>query len=130
MLGERGEDGDKRRFKQRVDRAVITYAALFNTLQQDKIKEAAILAGFSQVELLPEPVAAALTYAYTGLKVGQYIMVYDFGGGTFDVAVLQRTSDGTFRRALASRGLPKCGGCVHDRRVHLDYVEHGPGSNE
>jgi Hsp70 protein len=118
ILAKLREDADKRHFKQPVDRVVITHPASFNTLQQDKIKEAAILAGFSQVELLPEPVAAALTYAYTGLKVGQYIMVYDFGGGTFDVAVLQRISDGTFRRALASRGLPKCGGDDLDRAVY------------
>src|SRR6266516_2144854 len=118
ILAKLREDADKQHFKQPVDRAVIAHPASFNTLQQDKIKEAAILAGFSQVELLPEPVAAALTYAYTGLKVGQYIMVYDFGGGTFDVAVLQRISDGTFRRALASRGLPKCGGDDLDRAVY------------
>ena len=118
ILAKLREDADKRHFKQPVDRAVIAHPASFNTLQQDKIKEAANLAGFSQVALLPEPVAAALTYAYTGLKVGQYIMVYDFGGGTFDVAVLQRIPDGTFRRALASRGLPKCGGDDLDRAVY------------
>src|SRR6266567_4747620 len=118
ILAKLREDADKRHFKQPVDRVVIAHPASFNTLQQDKIKEAANLAGFSQVKLLPEPVAAALTYAYTGLKVGQYIMVYDFGGGTFDVAVLQRIPDGTFRRALASRGLPKCGGDDLDRAVY------------
>jgi hypothetical protein len=118
ILAKLREDADKRHFKQPVDRAVIAHPASFNRLQQDKIKEAANLAGFSQVELLPEPVAAALAYASTGFEVGQYIMVYDFGGGTFDVAVLQRISDGTFRRALASRGLLKCGGDDLDRAVY------------
>lgn len=121
ILAKLREDAETHHFHQPVQRAVITHPASFDAQQQDKIKEAATLAGFSEVELLSEPVAAALTYASTGLRVGNYVMVYDFGGGTFDVAVLERVSGSKFRRA-ATRGRADCGGDDLDKSVYA-YCE-------
>lgn len=71
---------------------VITIPASFDTIQANATKEAASLAGFRQVLLLQEPIAASLAYAnmkkVTGLPDGQWL-VYDLGGGTFDVALIR-----------------------------------------
>lgn len=122
ILHKLKEDAENLHFQQTVTRAVITYPASFDTLQQDKIKQAAMIAGFQEVELLPEPVSAALAYSYTGLKAGNYILVYDFGGGTFDVAVLAHIPDGSFALTLNPKGLKDCGGDDLDRELY-DYCE-------
>ena len=70
-------------------------------MQLDKIKEAANLAGFTEIALVPEPVAAALAYAQAGLLVGQHVLVYDLGGGTFDLALLAGRSTALPRGASA-----------------------------
>lgn len=116
------EDAENLLFHQTITRAVITYPASFDTLQQDKIKQAAMIAGFQEVELLPEPVSAALAYGATGFRVGNYILVYDFGGGTFDVAVLARIANGSFTLTLNPKGLKDCGGDDLDRELY-DYCE-------
>ena len=121
ILGKLRVDAETQHFHEPVTRAVITYPASFGPLQQDKIKQAATIAGFSEVALLPEPVAAALAYGYTGLKVGNYILVYDFGGGTFDVAVLAR-AERSFTWAAEPKGLETCGGDDLDRELY-DYCE-------
>src|SRR5713226_3419838 len=62
ILQKLREDAEKVQFHQSVTRAVITYPASFDALLQDKIRQAAMLAGFTEIELLAEPVAAALAY--------------------------------------------------------------------
>ncbi len=122
ILQKLREDAEKLHFHQPVPRVVITHPASFDALLQEKIKQAAMLAGFSEVELLPEPVAAALAYMETGNKVGDHTLVYDFGGGTFDVAVLARIPDGSFAIALKPEGLRDCGGDDLDRELYY-YCE-------
>ncbi len=123
ILQKLKQDAEKLHFHQCVSRAVITYPASFDIVQQDKIKQAAMLAGFSEVQLLPEPIAAALAYMNTGYKVGNHILVYDFGGGTFDVAVLSRISDGSFIISLEPEGLNSCGGDDLDRELYFHCEE-------
>ncbi len=69
--------------------AVITVPAAFDLPQSEATKEAAKLAGFVETILLPEPVAAGLAYGFQSERDNLYWLVYDFGGGTFDAAVLQ-----------------------------------------
>lgn len=82
-----------------IDSIVITIPASFDTIQSNATKEAGILAGFKQVVLLQEPIAASLAYANkkksTEMTDGKWL-VYDLGGGTFDVALIQ-IKDGEMR---------------------------------
>ena len=68
--------------------AVITIPAMFETAQRKATANAGKLAGFQHVELLQEPVAAALAYGFDTADDNQFWMVYDFGGGTFDVSII------------------------------------------
>lgn len=78
--------------EEQLDAAVITIPASFDTIQSNATKEAGLAAGFKQVVLLQEPIAASLAYANKekniDLRNSQW-MVYDFGGGTFDVALVK-----------------------------------------
>ena len=74
--------------------AVITVPAAFETHQTSATMKAAKLAGFSQVALLQEPVAAALAYGFQTAGEKAYWLVFDFGGGTFDAALI-KAEDGT-----------------------------------
>ena len=121
VLRKLKRDAEERRFHQKVTRAVITVPAAFDAAQRRKIKEAGKLAGFTEVELLEEPVAAALAYGRAGQAVGDSILVYDLGAGTFDLALLAR-ENGTFRLACEPRGLARCGGDDFDRALY-DYCE-------
>lgn len=83
---------------ENIDSAVITIPASFDTLQSNATKKAGLLAGFKQVVLLQEPIAASLAYANIGkrnLEDGQWL-VYDLGGGTFDVALI-KINDGEMK---------------------------------
>jgi molecular chaperone DnaK len=77
-----------------VDAAVITVPAAFELHQCDATKKAAQLAGFKQHALLQEPVAAALAFGFQADNKKAYWLVYDFGGGTFDAALI-KSEDGT-----------------------------------
>jgi len=138
ILRKLKRDAEELHFRMPIDRAVITCPASFDVLEQDEIRNVARLAGFTEVELLEEPVAAALSYVYEArgedprlkvLKPGMSVLVYDLGAGTFDLAVLTYGDDGMFGRALEPRGLRQCGGDDFDRALyrHLDaavYKEH------
>ena len=69
--------------------AVVTVPAKFNTSQIDATQKAAELAGFSYVELLQEPIAASMAYGVDGKISDGYWLVFDFGGGTFDAALVK-----------------------------------------
>jgi molecular chaperone DnaK (HSP70) len=122
ILQKLKKDAEDLHFYQSVRRAVVTYPVSFETLQQDKIKQAAMQAGFEEIVLLPEPVAAALAYGQAGLQVGKHLLVYDFGGGTFDIAVLSRLSNGSFTPILPPKGLIDCGGDELDCELY-DYCD-------
>ncbi len=78
------------------DKVVITVPALFELPQSKATAEAARLAGFEKVELLPEPVASALASGWSDEHAGSVWLVYDLGGGTFDVSLLE-SRDGLLR---------------------------------
>jgi molecular chaperone DnaK (HSP70) len=72
----------------------LTHPARWGERRLNKLREAAAFAGFDEPLLLPEPVGAAVYFAEKELKPGDHVVVYDLGGGTFDTALLERTTDG------------------------------------
>lgn len=98
----------ERALGQPVDRAVITVPAYFNDAQRGATKRAGELAGFTVERLVAEPTAAALAYGLDRLGEKSRVVVYDLGGGTFDVSVLE-LSDGVFH-VLATNGDTRLGG--------------------
>ena len=117
ILKKLKRDAEDGHFHEEVKRAVITCPAEFNVLQRQKIEEAGHLAGFSDVVLLEEPVAGALAYAWAGLNVGDHVVVYDLGGGTFDLAVLDN-EDESFHVAMEPKGMEHCGGDDFDLALY------------
>ncbi|MGF1471053.1 MAG: Hsp70 family protein [Rubrobacteraceae bacterium] len=110
-------DAEDGLFHEEVGRAVITCPAEFNVLQRQKIEDAGHLAGFDEVVLLEEPVAGAVAYAQEGLDVGKHVLVYDLGGGTFDLAVLDN-EDESFHVAMEPKGMERCGGDDFDLALY------------
>jgi len=92
---------------QPVSKAVITVPAYFNDAQRQATKDAGQIAGLEVVRIIPEPTAAALAYGEENSKA-QKILVYDLGGGTFDVSILD-IADGTYE-VLATAGDSNLGG--------------------
>ena len=93
---------------QTVDRAVITVPAWFNNEQRQATKEAGEIAGFKVERIVNEPTAAALAYGLDKQNKEQKLVVFDFGGGTFDVSVLE-SGDGVFE-VKSTYGDVHCGG--------------------
>ena len=91
-----------------VTRAVITVPAYFNDAQRNATKEAGRLAGFEVERIVNEPTAAALAYGLDRLKQKSKIAVYDLGGGTFDISILE-LNEGVFQ-VLATHGNTRLGG--------------------
>ena len=102
-------------FGEPVARAVITVPAYFNDAQRNATKRAGELAGFTVERILNEPTAAALAYGLDKLKEKSKIAVYDLGGGTFDLSILE-LHEGVFR-VLATNGNTRLGGDDLDRRL-------------
>ena len=93
---------------QTVSRAVITEPAFFNDAQRAATKQAAELAGLTVERILAEPTAAALAYGLDQLGERKKVAVYDFGGGTFDISILEMR-DGVFQ-VLSTAGDTQLGG--------------------
>jgi molecular chaperone DnaK len=106
-------------FGEPVARAVITVPAYFNDAQRNATKRAGELAGFIVERILPEPTAAALAYGLDKLKEKSRIAVYDLGGGTFDLSILE-LHEGVFR-VLATNGNTRLGGEDLDKRL-VDFL--------
>ncbi len=122
ILKKLKRDAEEGQFHEAVERAVVTCPAAFDEAEKDKLREAAALAGFQEVELLEEPVAAAIAYFHAGIPVGRYVLVYDLGGGTFDLALLVREEgDETYRLAMEPRG-ERIGGEDFDQALY-DYFD-------
>jgi molecular chaperone DnaK len=98
-----------------VNRAVITVPAYFNDLQRQATKRAGELAGFTVERIINEPTAAALAYGLNRLNDRSRIAVYDLGGGTFDISILE-LNDGVFR-VLSTNGNTRLGGDDIDREL-------------
>ena len=82
------------KYQKDLKAAVITVPADFTTPQTKATKEAAELAGFEQVILLQEPTAAAMAYGFDSSNENEIWLIYDFGGGTFDVSIMQKDAEG------------------------------------
>jgi molecular chaperone DnaK len=102
-----------------VTRAVITVPAYFNDAQRNATKRAGELAGFTVERIVNEPTAAALAYGLDKLKEHARIAVYDLGGGTFDLSILE-LNQGVFQ-VLATNGNTRLGGDDLDKRL-LDFL--------
>ncbi len=103
---------------QKVEKAVITVPAYFNDAQRQATKDAGQIAGLDVVRIINEPTAAALAYG-TENDANQKILVYDLGGGTFDVSILD-IGDGTFE-VVATAGDNHLGGDDWDN-VIADWI--------
>ncbi len=101
------------------EEAVITVPAYFNHNQREQTLKAAELAGFKVTRLLNEPTAAALSYGLNREKGKQTIIVYDLGGGTFDLSVLE-LNDGVFQ-VLSTAGDTQLGGDDIDQLL-VDWI--------
>ena len=103
----------------KVTQAVITVPAYFNDSQRQATKDAGKIAGLDVLRIINEPTAAALAYGMDKEEQDQKIMVYDLGGGTFDVSILD-IGDGVFE-VLATNGNTHLGGDDFDQRI-IDYL--------
>jgi molecular chaperone DnaK (HSP70) len=99
----------------RVEEAVITVPAHFSDPQRRAVLAAATLADLAVAGLVEEPVAAALHYGVTAGVQDQVLLVYDFGGGTFDATAMSMDSRGVY--VLAKTGLTELGGKEFDEKV-------------
>lgn len=96
------------RLERSVSKAIITVPAYFNDAQRTATKRAGEQAGLEVVRIISEPTAAALAYGLDKLEESSRVVVYDYGGGTFDVSVLE-IKDGVFQ-VLATAGDTRLGG--------------------
>lgn len=115
-------------FHETIDSLRLTYPIAFKQSEKRVLEEAAKEAGFKNVEMLHEPVAAALGCAAGGMKLGDNILVYDLGAGTFDLALISRNESG-FGIPLEPMGATGCAGDDFDMEIYrlLDkrlYAEH------
>ncbi len=106
-------------FGEAVTRAVITVPAYFNDAQRNATKRAGELAGFTVERIVNEPTAAALAYGLDKFKEKSKIAVYDLGGGTFDLSILE-LNEGVFQ-VLATNGNTRLGGDDLDKRL-VDFL--------
>ena len=103
---------------EKVTQAVITVPAYFSDSQRQATKDAGRIAGLDVLRIINEPTAAALAYGMDK-ETNQKILVYDLGGGTFDVSILE-IGDGVFE-VLATHGNNRLGGDDFDQRL-MDYI--------
>jgi len=104
-----------------VTRAVVTVPAYFNDAQRNATKRAGELAGFTVERIINEPTAAALAYGLNRLKEKSKVAVYDLGGGTFDLSILE-LHEGVFQ-VLATNGSTRLGGDDLDQRLVDFFAE-------
>ncbi|HHZ11248.1 MAG TPA: molecular chaperone DnaK [Acholeplasmataceae bacterium] len=104
---------------EKVNAAVITVPAYFNDAQRQATKDAGRIAGLDVKRIINEPTASALAYGIDKTDKEQTVLVYDFGGGTFDVSILS-LADGTFE-VIATAGNNRLGGDDFDK-VLMDYM--------
>lgn len=107
MLGETIED------------AVVTVPAYFDDAQRKSTQDAGRIAGLNVLRIINEPTAAALAYGLDKLHQPQTILVYDLGGGTFDVIIMKLSPDGL--RVLATGGIKNLGGFDWDNAI-MNYL--------
>ncbi|MGM9987908.1 MAG: molecular chaperone DnaK [Bacillaceae bacterium] len=104
---------------EKVTKAVITVPAYFNDAERQATKDAGRIAGLEVMRIINEPTAAALAYGLENETEEQTVLVYDLGGGTFDVSILQ-LEDGTFE-VISTAGDNRLGGDDFDQKI-IDYL--------
>ncbi len=104
---------------EKVTQAVITVPAYFNDAQRQATKNAGKIAGLTVERIINEPTAAALAYGLDKQDKSQTILVYDLGGGTFDVSILE-LGDGVFE-VKSTAGNNRLGGDDFDQKI-IDYL--------
>ena len=104
---------------EKVSKAVITVPAYFNDAQRQATKNAGKIAGLEVERIINEPTAAALAYGLDKQENAHTVLVYDLGGGTFDVSVME-LGDGVFE-VKSTAGNNKLGGDDFDQRI-IDYL--------
>ncbi len=105
-----------------VSKAVVTVPAYFNDNQRQATKDAGAIAGLDVIRIINEPTAAALAYGF-GKKMDKLIAVYDLGGGTFDISILEIGSAGVFK-VISTAGDTFLGGEDFDGRL-IDWLVDG-----
>jgi len=105
--------------EEEVTQAVITVPAYFTDTQRQATKEAGEIAGLEVLQIINEPTAAALTYELNTEET-EHILVYDLGGGTFDVSIVEMTGD--VREVMASHGNNRLGGDDFDLRLKQHFM--------
>ena len=104
---------------EKVTEAVITVPAYFNDAERQATKDAGRIAGLDVKRIINEPTAAALAYGLDKMDNAHKILVYDLGGGTFDVSILD-LGDGVFE-VVSTNGDARLGGDDFDQRI-IDYI--------
>ena len=104
---------------EKITEAVITVPAYFNDSQRQATKDAGKIAGLDVKRIINEPTAASLAYGLDKMDSNQKIFVYDLGGGTFDVSILE-LGDGVFE-VLSTNGDTRLGGDDFDQKI-MDYI--------
>lgn len=107
-----------------IERVVITHPANYAGYKKELIKKAALMSGLSKAELIDEPTAAAVYYASKEkVEIGEKILVYDLGGGTFDVSLIEKSEKG-FMPLTAPLGIERCGGVDFQRKIYEDIIDN------
>src|SRR5699024_10499225 len=104
---------------EKIEKAVITVPAYFNDAERQATRDAGIIEGLEVERIINEPTAAALSYGIDKEEQDQTILVYDLGGGTFDVSILD-IGDGTFE-VVSTAGDNRLGGDDFDQKI-IDWM--------
>jgi tetratricopeptide (TPR) repeat protein len=100
--------------------AVLTIPATYQPYKRQLMEQAGLKAGFNQIKLLEEPVAAAMYYSRQAtVQEQEIVLVYDLGGGTFDATLIQKQKSG-YQIIGIPRGLAHCGGTDFDRQIYQE----------
>ncbi len=122
MILQKLKQDAEEKIGEKITQAVITCPAYFDDSQRKATKIAGEIAGLDVKMVLNEPTAAALTYGLTKTK-GQQILVYDFGGGTFDVSILDVTKDPDTVEVIGVGGDTHLGGDDFDQKIMNWIIE-------
>ncbi|MFW5876823.1 MAG: molecular chaperone DnaK [Myxococcota bacterium] len=107
---------------QEVQKAVVTVPAYFNDNQRQATKDGGAIAGLDVIRIINEPTAAALAYGF-GKNIDRTVAIYDLGGGTFDISILEISTTGVFK-VISTAGDTFLGGEDFDQRI-IDWLVQG-----
>ncbi|CAF0797182.1 unnamed protein product [Adineta steineri] len=105
----------------KITHAIVTVPAYFNNAQRQATKDAAAIAGLNVVRLINEPTAAAIAYSLDKREGEKHVLVFDLGGGTFDVSLI--VIDNGVHEVVATNGNTHLGGKDFDERVMEHFIE-------